>query len=706
MDNNNVPVQDAPEAPGEIPGVRRSRRVRFHPSSYEPSFSGKKYGYAVTQLDSEFKWNTPDGSDPGSTTLHPNAHVFAQKGLYQAEPDVVAAIMTQLSLKAGMKEWGQKGYDAAHSEMKQLHLRNTFKPMRWKEMSEEQKSSILESHLFLKQKRDGSIKGRTVAGGNKQREFISKEDASSPTVSTESVLLTCIIDAEEGRDVAVIDIPNAFIQTRIEDESDMAIIRIRGVLVDMLVDIAPDVYKEYVTKDKKGNSQLIVQCQNAIYGTMTASLLYYKKFRKSLESIGFEFNPYDPCVANKMVNGKQMTICFHVDDCKLSHVDSKENDKMIAWLKQEYESIFEDGSGKMSVSRGKVHKYLGMTLDFATPGQVKVTMFDYIDEILTAFEEADIVNRKGTKSSAAPDNLFKVDEDCEKLGPAKAKHFHNLVAKMLYATKRARPDTCTAVAFLTTRVREPDKDDWMKLVHLMKYVRGTRDMPLILGASGSGILKWWVDASFAVHPNMRGHTGGGFSLGRGFPIVNSTKQKLNTRSSTETEIVGIDDCMPAICWTRYFLNAQGYGVRENIVYQDNKSAILLEKNGTASSSKRTKHLNIRYFFVTDRIAKGEMSVEWCPTGDMVGDFMTKPTQGSVFKKFRDQIMGIVPAQDPGPGKAKQIKKSKEFGSTSQELEPQECVGQARTLRKKTLLPKKWELLSLKRRDVSHLTFTE
>ena len=122
--------------------------------------------------------------------------------------------------------------------------------------------------------------------------------------------------------------------------------------------------------------------------------------------------------------------------------------------------------------------------------------------------------------------------------------------------------------------------------------------------------------------------------------MHSTKHKLNTRSSTEAELVSVDDCMPAICWTRYFLQAQGYAVNENIVYQDNKSAILLETNGKASSSKRTKHINVRYFFVTDRVAKQELNVEWCPTGDMIADFMTKPLQGALFKKFRDLIMGV------------------------------------------------------------------
>ena len=196
--------------------------------------------------------------------------MFFHESIPQEEPDVVAAIMTQLSLKAGLKQWGDKATAAVRSEMKQLHFRDTFKPMHWKDMTHAQKQTILESHMFLKEKRDGKIKGRTVAGGNKQRDFISKEDASSPTVSTESVLLTCIVDAEEGRDVAVIDIPNAFIQTRIECPEDMAIIKIRGILVDMLVEIAPTVYQPFVSTDRKGMKQLIVQCQNAIYGTTVA----------------------------------------------------------------------------------------------------------------------------------------------------------------------------------------------------------------------------------------------------------------------------------------------------------------------------------------------------------------------------------------------------------------------------------------------------
>ena len=617
------------ETPGVIPGVRRSTRTRVQAKApYEPSFTGKKYDVVMTLLH-------------GEGLLHPDTHMLFNQVMSETEPDAVAAIMTQLSLKAGLKQWKGKAHDAAYAEMKQLHMRDTFRPRNWKDLTLAERKAVLESHLFLNQKRDGNIKGRTVAGGNKQRDFISKEDASSPTVSTEAVLLTCVIDAEEERDVSVIDIPNAFIQTRVQDPKDMVIIRVRGVLVDMLVEIDPKLYGPYVTTDKKGVKQLLLLCLNAIYGTMVASLLYYNKFCKSLLRHGFELNPYDPCVANRIVNGKQQTVCFHVDDCKISHADAKVNDKFIQELRDEYETIFEDGTGEMKVSRGKVHKYLGMVLDYTVKGQCKISMFDYIKEIIQVFEEFD-PNQGGTKPSAAPKNLFVADKDCKKLHTAKAEKFHSLVAKVLFATKRARPDTGTAVSYLTTRVREPDEQDWDKLVYLIKYLRDTVELPLILSADGSGVLKWHVDGSYTVHPDMRGHTGGGLTMGRGYPISASTKQKLNTRSSTECELVGVDDLMPSILWTRNFLEAQGYGVRENIVFQDNRSAILLEKNGKASSSKRTKHINIRYFFVTDMIKKKRLSVEWKPTEDMVGDFWTKPNQGSLFLKHRNLIMGVEP----------------------------------------------------------------
>ena len=147
------------------------------------------------------------------------------------------------------------------------------------------------------------------------------------------------------------------------------------------------------------------------------------------------------------------------------------------------------------VHRGKVHKYLGMSLDFSHKGQCRVTMYDYLDGILEAFDEAVkkhgegyiTVKKRRCVKTAAPDNLFVVNKDCKKLSLEAGASFHTIVAKTLYVTKQARLDTCLNIAFLTTRVRAPNTDDWEKLCPLMEYLRGDQDRRLVLSAENDGL---------------------------------------------------------------------------------------------------------------------------------------------------------------------------------------------------------------------------
>ena len=142
-------------------------------------------------------------------------------------------------------------------------------------------------------------------------------------------------------------------------------------------------------------------------------------------------------------------------------------------------------------------------------------------------------------------------------------------------------------------VQDPDKDDWKKLWRLLQYIKGKIRLPLILRANTMNVVKWWVDAAFALHHNMKSHIKVTISLGRGSVLSMLKKQKLNTKISTETKLVGANDSVPQMLWTKYFLEAQGYGIDENIMYQDNLSVMLLEKNGKKSSTKNTKHINAR-----------------------------------------------------------------------------------------------------------------
>jgi hypothetical protein len=167
-----------------------------------------------------------------------------------------------------------------------------------------------------------------------------------------------------------------------------------------------------------------------------------------------------------------------------------------------------------------------MTLDFTVPGEVKITMIDYVEDMLLLFSDHD--KSDSTAKTPAAEHLFRVMDASTSLTQKAATIFHNFVAKCLFLTKRARPDTSTAVAFLTTRVKGPDEDSWKKLVLMMRYLRGTTQLPLILRADSVPVPNWWVDGSHATQPNMHGHTLGCMSLGDGMPINTSTKQKINT----------------------------------------------------------------------------------------------------------------------------------------------------------------------------------
>ena len=139
---------------------------------------------------------------------------------------------------------------------------------------------------------------------------------------------------------------------------------------------------------------------------------------------------------------------------------------------------------------------------------------------------------------------------------------------------------------------------------------------------------------------MKSHTGGVLTLGKGAVYSRITKQKINTKSSTEGEIVGVDDILLQVLWKNYFMRAQGYGSKDTVVYQDNKSAILLENNDKLSSSKRTKHINVCYYFVKDCVERKELRIEFLGTDDMWEDYYTKPLQGSKYFKFRKEIMNL------------------------------------------------------------------
>ena len=174
----------------------------------------------------------------------------------------------------------------------------------------------------------------------------------------------------------------------------------------------------------------------------------------------------------------------------------------------------------------------------------------------------------------------------------------------------------------------------------MMYLKGTLYTKRCLRADSLSTIMWCVDGSYRVHWDSKGQTGAAMTMGKGAIINMSRKHKLNVGSSTHAELISISDALGWMMWCKLFLEAQGYSVNNNILFQDNKSTILLAKNGRLSAGRQSKHVENRFFLITDKVARNELQVLHKGTKDMIADIHTKPVQGSDFRYLRSEIMGI------------------------------------------------------------------
>jgi hypothetical protein len=332
--------------------------------------------------------------------------------------------------------------------------------------------------LFLKEKQTRKIKGRACINGAPQQAHIAKEDAASPTVFIESVFIMSAIAVSEKRKVRCYDIPSAFVNTDVDEDVLMVL---KGELAEMMIQIAPQTYQKYVTVDRKGTPILYVRFQKALYGLMRASLLFYRKLQKELEQYGFKVNPYDPCIANMTTSsGEPITVIWHIDNLMGMCTDDFELTKFSCYLAKIY-------GPKLSMHTGNKHDYLGVDLEFNDDGTLDMSMVNYLKSVIAEFPEM-ITGRAATP---AANHLFTVrdEKEARAIEEERALVFHHTVAQLLFMSMRARLDIQTAVAFLTTRVKSPDEDDWGKLKRVLKYLNGTRYLKLKLSVDNLGLLK-------------------------------------------------------------------------------------------------------------------------------------------------------------------------------------------------------------------------
>jgi len=437
--------------------------------------------------------------------------------------------------------------------------------------------------------------------------------------------MVAALAATENRYKATVDVSGAYLHAPIT--SVRVFVRLEPTIAQILVKLDPS-YKPFLT-DK---NEIIVELDRALYGCVESARAWYNLLTSYLMDYGFTPNPFDKCVFNLISDsGAQLTICVHVDDLFITCRSYIDLHSFIKALNRRFSGCNIHTSGP--------YNYIGMTFEFLTVerdgttySSVKVSQVKLINEIL------DDVGSVANRVTPASESLFNIADGILKLANKEREIFHSRVAKLLYLAKHSRPDILLAVSFLTTRVKQPDEADAEKLARLIGYISATKDRCLILDGSKGKVIAH-VDASFAVHSEMQSHTGIVISIGNGAVFAKSSKQRLVTKSSTEAELVGISDALGYIIWTRNWMTAQGYSQEPATIYQDNQSTIVLAHKGH-TSGERTRHINIRYFFITDRIKDGEVSVKYLHTSQMTADGGSKPLQGRNFYNFVKAILNL------------------------------------------------------------------
>jgi hypothetical protein len=414
---------------------------------------------------------------------------------------------------------------------------------------------------------------------------------------------------------------------------------IRKDLVDILVEIDP-IYENCRTE----NGGIYVKLKKALYGLIESANLWFKHISSALKRYGYVQTESDQCVMVKTVGDKKCVVMLYVDDLK-ARGSQELTEELVRLLTIDYKEI--------TVNRGKIHSYLGMLFDYSVPGEVKITMDNYINELL---EEYNWIQK--TASTPAAVNFFDI-VDCKVLSKSENKEYRRLLARLYYPSFRIKPECIGYLGFLASRSNVANQSDYKKLKRILSYFRYTKNLGIVLRPGSDAKVNVYIDASFAIHSDGKSHTGVVVNYGSGPIYASSKKQHIVTKSSTEAELVGCSDAAGIIELVSNSLMETKEHSDVPIIHQDNQSTIKLIQNGRPTSLN-SKHIKVRYFFLKEKYDNNEIKLVYTPTGEMIADILTKPLQGEAFITARNRLINWNYTIDEQPI----VKSSNKSSSTS------------------------------------------
>ena len=439
-------------------------------------------------------------------------------------------------------------------------------------------SLIIPSKFFIKDKgSDGNVelKGRFVGDGHRENEHIY-ERKSSPTASSSTIFITLADAAEKKKSILVDDVHCAYLNA---SRGDLP--KVYGILgkemTAVLIMMKPE-YAPFVREDET----LLVEILKGLYGLIEAGHTWYTHLTRFLCNMGFVICEYDKCVLEM----GESNLVIYMNDLLLTGPEDEIN-KVFDMIEMEF--------GDCKRKSGPKFKFIGMNFDIKNDGvSVKIDLENILDNV------------KGDVETPCANNILSITEGVEALTVDNKEKIHSVIAKLLYISKRTRPEILFGVNFLCTRVLEPTIEDAVKLGRVMKYLNGSQDDELFIKINRVArkvVMEVFIDVSYEVHHDSKSHSGMMITMGTGTVLAASTKQKCVSKSSTEAELIAVTDFLGQAIDTK---NVSQEIIREEvklIVYQDNESTINLMKNGIVGD--RSKHIKIRFAWIKEAIDNGD-----------------------------------------------------------------------------------------------------
>jgi len=382
----------------------RDRKPPSDPLNNIGSVDGKTY-------EKSFQFMSLDKPLTHTTTRQMNSavvnHMFDQM------------CFNQMHASKGIKLFKERDVAALFKEYKQLNDMAVVGKVSYEQLTDEDKKRALRAINLIKEKRDGKIKGRTCADGSKHRKFVPREDASSPTLAVESLMVLLVVFAHEKRDVAVFDVPGAYLHTDLPADK-FVLLKIEGQFVDIMVDVKPEIKEDM--RFENGKKVLYVQILKALYGMIESALLWYELFSTVLKEEGFEVNKIDKYIEQKYFNGKPCTIGWYVDDNIMRHKDTQ----VVTDILEKVEKRFPG----LTTQRGKKVEFLGINLEFRDDGKLLMGTIQYLSDMVEEFESE--IEKTLNRSYVTPGGtwLFKVREDSPKVTQDKADMMLKYIIKL------------------------------------------------------------------------------------------------------------------------------------------------------------------------------------------------------------------------------------------------------------------------------------